>query len=81
MSIMRTKGQGYVTLMGTPMGKTVFYDLYKMTMNKTIPHYKVGGKVLFKPQELMDFVERGFNASPGDCIDRFDLVSPFSVAA
>jgi excisionase family DNA binding protein len=55
--------------------------LYKMTMNKTIPHYKVGGKVLFKPQELMDFVERGFNASPGDCIDRFDLVSPFSVAA
>ena len=55
--------------------------LYKMTMNKTIPHYKVGGKVLFKPQELMDFVERGFNASPVDCIDRFDLVSPFSVAA
>ena len=55
--------------------------LYKMTMNKTIPHYKVGGKVLFKPQELMDFVERGINATPGDCIDRFDLVSPFSVAA
>ena len=50
-------------------------------MNKTIPHYKVGGKVLFKPQELMDFVERGINATPGDCIDRFDLVSPFSVAA
>ena len=36
MSIMRTKGQGYVTLMGTPMGKTVFYDLYKMTMNKKL---------------------------------------------
>ena len=36
MSIMRTKGQGYVTLTGTPMGKNVFYDLYKMTMNKKL---------------------------------------------
>ena len=33
---MRTKGQGYVTLTGTPMGKNVFYDLYKMTMNKKL---------------------------------------------
>ena len=36
MSIMRTKGQGKVILTGTPMGKTVFYDLYKMTMNKKL---------------------------------------------
>ena len=38
MSIMRTKGQGYVTLTGTPMGKTVFYDLYNisMSMNKKL---------------------------------------------
>jgi excisionase family DNA binding protein len=55
--------------------------LYKMTMCKSIPHYKCGGKVLFKTQELMDFVEKGINASSVESIDRFDLVSPFSVAA
>ena len=55
--------------------------LYKMTMSKTIPHYKCGGKVLFKTQELMDFVEKGINATSIESIDRFDLVSPFTVAA
>ena len=55
--------------------------LYKMTMCKSIPHYKCGGKVLFKTQELMDFVEKGINAISVEGIDRFDLVSPFSVAA
>jgi excisionase family DNA binding protein len=55
--------------------------LYKMTMCKSIPHYKCGGKVLFKTQELMDFVEKGINASSVESIDSFDLVSPFSVAA
>ncbi len=55
--------------------------LYKMTMCKTIPHYKCGGKVLFKTQELMDFVEKGINATLVESIDRFDLVSPFTVAA
>jgi excisionase family DNA binding protein len=55
--------------------------LYKMTMAKTIPHYKCGGKVLFKTQELMDFVEKGINATSVESIDRFDLVSPFTVAA
>ena len=55
--------------------------LYKMTMCKSIPHYKCGGKVLFKTQELMDFVEKGINATSVESIDRFDLVSPFTVAA
>jgi len=55
--------------------------LYKMTMNKTIPHYKCGGKVLFKTQELIDFVEKGINSISIESIDRFELVSPFTVAA
>jgi hypothetical protein len=50
-------------------------------MSKSIPHYKCGGKVLFKTQELMDFVEKGINATSVEGIDRFDLVSPFTVAA
>lgn len=55
--------------------------LYKMTMKKTIPHYKCGGRVLFKTQELMDFVERGIKPTSNEDIDRFDLESPFPVAA
>ncbi len=55
--------------------------LYKMTMQKTIPHYKCGGKVLFKTKELMDFVEKGINTMASDSIDRFDLISPFSESA
>jgi excisionase family DNA binding protein len=55
--------------------------LYKMTMSKSIPHYKCGGKVLFKKQELMDFVEKGINATSEEGIDRFDLESPFTTAA
>ena len=51
--------------------------LYKMTMSKTIPHYKCGGKVLFKTQELMDFVEKGINCNSSDGIDGFSLMSPF----
>ena len=55
--------------------------LYKMTMQKTIPHYKCGGKVLFKVNELMDFVERGIRTMGTESIDRFDLISPFSECA
>ena len=33
--------------------------LYKMTMNSTIPHYKVGRNLLFKKEELIQFVENG----------------------
>jgi excisionase family DNA binding protein len=55
--------------------------LYKMTMKNTIPHYKCGGKVLFKTQELMDFVERCTKPTSNEDLDRFDLESPFPVAA
>ena len=33
--------------------------LYKMTMNSTIPHYKVGRGLRFKKEELIQFVENG----------------------
>jgi len=33
--------------------------LYKMTMDSAIPHYKFGGKLLFKRDELIEFVEKG----------------------
>ena len=33
--------------------------LYKMTMNNTIPHYKVGRGLRFKKDELIQFVENG----------------------
>ena len=39
MSIMRTKGQGKVILTGTPMGNTVFYDLYNMNKKLTIENF------------------------------------------
>ena len=55
--------------------------LYKMTMQKSIPHYKCGGKVLFKVNELMDFVERGISTMGTESIDKFDLISPFSQSA
>ena len=55
--------------------------LYKMTMQKSIPHYKCGGKVLFKAKELMDFVEKGISTMATENIDRFDLISPFSECA
>lgn len=44
--------------------------LYKMTMNKTIPHYKCGGKVLFKTQELIEFVEKGTKQLSRECSER-----------
>ena len=33
--------------------------LYKLTMNSKIPHYKFGNKLLFKKEELIQFVENG----------------------
>jgi hypothetical protein len=50
-------------------------------MKKTIPHYKCGGRVLFKTQELMDFVEKGIITTSIEDIDGFDLESPFPIAA
>ena len=33
--------------------------LYKLTMNSKIPHYKFGRNLLFKKEELIQFVENG----------------------
>jgi excisionase family DNA binding protein len=55
--------------------------IYKMTSVKSIPHYKVGGKILFKSQELIDFVEGGGPLIQSRDSDGFDLISPFEEAA
>ena len=34
--------------------------LYKWTMAKTVPHYKVGRRVVFKPEELKRWFEDNF---------------------
>ena len=31
--------------------------LYRMTCSKQIPHYKIGGKLLFKREDILSFVE------------------------
>ena len=46
--------------------------LYKMTMNNTIPHYKVGRGLRFKKEELIQFVENG-DAGKGTRIVPSDL--------
>ena len=33
--------------------------LYKMTANHAIPHYKCGKLLLFKQEELIEFIEQG----------------------
>lgn len=38
--------------------------LYKMTMDSEVPHYKFGGKLLFKKDELINFVEKGITVKP-----------------
>ena len=56
--------------------------VYKMTMKRTIPFYKVGGKLYFKESELIDFIEGRINPNRGkDDFDDFDLLSPFTKAA
>jgi excisionase family DNA binding protein len=39
--------------------RTSTSSIYKMTMNGTIPHYKVGRGLRFKKEELIQFVENG----------------------
>jgi len=46
--------------------------LYKMTMNNTIPHYKIGRGLRFKKEELIQFVENG-DAGKGTRIVPSDL--------
>jgi excisionase family DNA binding protein len=56
--------------------------VYKMTMKKTIPFYKVGGKLYFKESELIDFIEGKIQPNlKKDDFDDFDLISPFNIAA
>jgi len=56
--------------------------VYKMTMNKSIPFYKVGGKLYFKEAELIDFIEGKIQPNlKKDDLDDFDLISPFNIAA
>lgn len=52
---------GYTDLNGavriTGLSKS---KLYKLSANLEIPHYKpTGGKLIFKIQELLDFIEAG----------------------
>ena len=39
--------------------RTSTSSIYKMTMNNTIPHYKVVRGLRFKKEELIRFVENG----------------------
>ncbi len=39
--------------------RTSTSTLYKLTMNSKIPHYKFGNILLFKKEELIQFVENG----------------------
>jgi len=56
--------------------------VYKMTMKKSIPFYKVGGKLYFKESELVDFIEGRIKPDrKRDDFDDFDLLSPFNIAA
>jgi len=55
--------------------------IYKLTMARAIPFYKVGSTILFKKEELMSFVETNSFSASKDEPDRFDLLSPFFEAA
>jgi excisionase family DNA binding protein len=55
--------------------------IYKMTMKKEIPHYKVGGKIIFNRAKLIEFVEGGYTSKNNDNLDDFDEIFPFGIAA
>ena len=52
--------------------RTSTSTLYKLTMNSKIPHYKFGRNLLFKKEELIQFVENG-DAGKGTRIVPSDL--------
>ena len=52
--------------------RTSTSSIYKMTMNSTIPHYKIGRGLRFKKEELIQFVENG-DAGKGTRIVTSDL--------
>ena len=52
--------------------RTSTSSIYKMTMNSTIPFYKIGRGLRFKKEELIQFVENG-DAGKGTRIVPSDL--------
>lgn len=56
-------------------------NLYKMTANNTIPHYKCGKLLRFKSSELMDYVERGFQRRETIEMNPLELLRIPSIAA
>ena len=52
--------------------RTSTSSIYKMTINSTIPHYKIGRGLRFKKEELIQFVENG-DAGKGTQIVPSDL--------
>lgn len=55
--------------------------LYKMTANNTIPHYKCGKLLRFKSEELMEFVEKGFQRQGVIEMNPLELLRIPSIAA
>ncbi len=56
-------------------------NLYKMTANNSIPHYKCGKLLRFKASELIDFVERGFQKRDIIEMNPLELLRIPSIAA
>lgn len=55
--------------------------MYKMTSSKSIPHIKIGKLLRFKPAELIDFVEKGFQRSETIEMSPLELLRIPSIAA
>ncbi len=55
--------------------------MYKMTSTNSIPHYKCGKLLRFKSEELMDFVEKGFQMSESIEMNPLELLRIPSIAA
>jgi excisionase family DNA binding protein len=55
--------------------------MYKMTSSKSIPHKKIGKLLRFKPAELIDFVEKGFQMSESIEMNPLELLRIPSIAA
>jgi len=49
--------------------------IYKMTMANTIPFYKPGGRLLFCPDELIDYVKKSKNNKKEDDSNDAFLIS------
>lgn len=49
-------------------------SIYKMTMKNTIPHYKLGNRLLFQKQDLIGFIN-GSRVNPD--INQTVILNPF----